>query len=356
MSKPLRCQALTKNGKGPQCSRNALPNEIYCRQHLKIYQPAEEVKVEQKESKSPRNTKLKNLVNQAMQPGIIAQTLSYAGILGNISKKIKIPKKEIIKGWLLQIGVKRNLDILTSLDYKLLEGLYQTKIGNRPNVLGLQNALEKGLNPDLFSSKEFQYHRVIPELGNDFVTAFFDNDGNIIIESLKLLNLRLKEYLKNINIRVGDTIRLMQFATYRNTGVFIFDGQQLSHLNSEIDDYGSVPGFDIFNITNYPVNQYFAKTIAHNNLVVAKFENVEEIRSYPLSDDILLYQYQIITATDTWIIWSYDNNIIDKYYKLRYYESYDEELNSMFLASINSEFPGVKGTEKGTNILYDTSY
>jgi hypothetical protein len=89
---------------------------------------------------------------------------------------------------------------------------------------------------------------------------------------------------------------------------------------------------------------------------MAKFERIEEIKTYPLSDDILLYQHQIIRDNDNWIIWSYDNNLRNKIYKLRYYESYDEELNSMFLVSINSEFLGVKGTEKGTNILYDMSY
>src|SRR5438105_12627281 len=43
MSQANRCQAITD--KGTQCSRNALPNEIYCTQHLKIYQPEEEKKI-----------------------------------------------------------------------------------------------------------------------------------------------------------------------------------------------------------------------------------------------------------------------------------------------------------------------
>src|SRR5438128_3790391 len=38
MSQLPKCQATTD--KGTQCSRNALSNEIYCTQHLKIYEPA----------------------------------------------------------------------------------------------------------------------------------------------------------------------------------------------------------------------------------------------------------------------------------------------------------------------------
>jgi hypothetical protein len=47
----MQCQAFTQNGKGPQCSRKALPGKLYCTQHLKIYGENVEEKVHQ----TPKN-------------------------------------------------------------------------------------------------------------------------------------------------------------------------------------------------------------------------------------------------------------------------------------------------------------
>ena len=33
----LQCAAFTKDGKGPQCSRNALEGEVYCKQHFQMF-------------------------------------------------------------------------------------------------------------------------------------------------------------------------------------------------------------------------------------------------------------------------------------------------------------------------------
>src|SRR5438309_10766588 len=41
MSQVSRCQATTKHGKGVQCTRDAIEGQIYCTQHLKMYQVEE---------------------------------------------------------------------------------------------------------------------------------------------------------------------------------------------------------------------------------------------------------------------------------------------------------------------------
>jgi hypothetical protein len=71
MSQAPKCQAFTQNGKGPRCSRNALPGKIYCTQHLKIYESEkklEEKKIEFKNQSPIESTilipDLNNIVNE----------------------------------------------------------------------------------------------------------------------------------------------------------------------------------------------------------------------------------------------------------------------------------------------------
>lgn len=345
----VKCQASTKSKPPKQCSRNTLSGEKYCGQHLKMYKS------------QPEQKNTNSLINQAMQPGIIAQTLSYTDIMQDLSKKNKIPKEKIIKQWLIEIGVKRNLDILTPKDYKLLWPLYQTRIDNRPQKKLLEKAIdEQELNKDIFYSKEFEYHDIIFD-GDE------GDDDDIIEEKIDLINEKLKDFIKIQNMKIGDTVRITQFGDYRNNGVLLYNGQKLVNLNYDVDDYGSIPELEEFNIINYPISEYFKITISHNNFVIMKAkkyqlklletyypskEKLLELKEYREDSYILgleIYKYNLSIEKNIWIIYSADKNL--NFENLKYFDVSNQNLVE---GDIFPNSDQITENEKGTNILYDT--
>jgi hypothetical protein len=357
MSIPAKCVAITKTI--TQCSRNALPNSIYCAQHLKIHQSIDT---------TPQKSINPQLIRDAIQPQLLNQIFLYSGNIQNISKNIKIPKEKLIQHWLLQIGVKRNLKVLRSRDYKLLWVLYQTRIDNTPNKDLLNKAISEGLNQSIFYSIEIQYRGEIESLGTDDSYLFDDND-------LKIINSRLYDNIKKWDLQVGDTIRLMQFGDYRNSGVLLYDGSQLVDLNYDIDDYGSIPLSEAFNIINYPINTYFSNTIAHNNYVVMKSEDykIQISETYNIIEgdelknkleqiamhyaggviDLLgtrIYKYKVFIDPQVWIIYS-PNNALDLK-NMRYFDTSEE-----LILDYEDFYPHLNDSvtkEKGNNLLFDT--
>lgn len=65
------------------------------------------------------------------------------------------------------------------------------------------------------------------------------SDGDDNEEILKQLTKYLEEH--SIEVKQGDVIELICESGYRNTGVFLYDGEKVINLYAEVDDYGSVP-------------------------------------------------------------------------------------------------------------------
>ena len=96
----------------------------------------------------------------------------------------------------------------------------------------------------------------------------FTNYSQPLSEFLEHANSskKLQKYLDSCNIKYGDIIHFEQFGDNRNDGKCIFNGEIIIELDSEIDDYGSLP--NNFKLEIFGNNAcYFSDVIAHNNIV-----------------------------------------------------------------------------------------
>lgn len=89
--------------------------------------------------------------------------------------------------------------------------------------------------------------------------------------------------IKDYQIRRGDTI-CFGGRKYRNEGVWIWDGKKIIPLDTDIDDYGSVP-------TEFKVGKEFApdhwsKIIEHNCLIHLEDELFDQIEFYKENNKI----------------------------------------------------------------------
>src|SRR6476469_9843365 len=108
-----QCEFITR--KGSRCSRNALPGERYCTQHLKI-------------------------INEAMVPGVVLNILEFSGAragINTITQKLLYKKEiDILRDWFHRIRVTYNID---NLDRKLVPELMsfyknRNKVDERPDL------------------------------------------------------------------------------------------------------------------------------------------------------------------------------------------------------------------------------
>lgn len=99
------------------------------------------------------------------------------------------------------------------------------------------------------------------ELNNGFVFDLYQD--NIEFYNKKMLKILRK---KNINLNRGDFVRITE-GTYRNDGLFIFDGTNLLDLESDIDEYGSVPE-QFKSLKEFPLGYHHGSTgITHNSII-----------------------------------------------------------------------------------------
>lgn len=78
-----------------------------------------------------------------------------------------------------------------------------------------------------------------------------------------------EELRTHLDIRRGDVVFIEDYLGYRNNGMMIFNGKRVIPLDSEPDDYGTVPKeFQV--ITEFPI-MYWCDTITHNSYVPFNF-------------------------------------------------------------------------------------
>lgn len=97
-------------------------------------------------------------------------------------------------------------------------------------------------------------------------------DGSITLEDIN--EAIFQRYDKN-TFRKGDCVRLGG-DDYRNSGVYIFDGEKFIELASKIDDYGYVPKCITFTELGVPCN-YWNEAIDHNSIIWPENKYVKEI-------------------------------------------------------------------------------
>jgi len=89
------------------------------------------------------------------------------------------------------------------------------------------------------------------------------------------------------NIKRGDLIRFtkdgIQEHGYRNEGVWIWDGQKLCQLDTNIDDYGSIPSnFKVGK--EFKIDHWLGK-ISHNAIIWLEDELYSTIKFYEINND-----------------------------------------------------------------------
>ena len=74
----------------------------------------------------------------------------------------------------------------------------------------------------------------------------------------------LSKYLPS-DIRRGDIVWLSNYGEYRNDGKFIYNGYTIEHLDSDVDDYGSVPS--TYTIGDEFKSTHWVNVIDHNSYI-----------------------------------------------------------------------------------------
>jgi len=72
--------------------------------------------------------------------------------------------------------------------------------------------------------------------------------------------------------------------TYRNEGVYIWDGKKIISLDTDIDDYGSVP--HEFKVGKEFAPDHWVKIIEHNCLIHLEDELIDQIKFYKENNKI----------------------------------------------------------------------
>ena len=185
MSKANKCQAFTNSGKGPQCSRNAVSGEIYCTQHLKMYQ-----KVSQS-LRIPQSISRNSLINLPKDVFTnIGKFLTYPEISRSIVSKL--PKN---------ISLLKDCAIVVSPTVETLRQLYQVA----PNIkdLTLEDAGYNKFTSDVLANfkkleslevRSISISNFLPEMPKNLRYLSFDNGISfmeliIIIQNFKLEHL-----------------------------------------------------------------------------------------------------------------------------------------------------------------------
>lgn len=98
------------------------------------------------------------------------------------------------------------------------------------------------------------------------------------------------DYILNQGGIKGDVVHFESIASYRNEGIFMFDGNTLVKLNFEIDDYGCVPPYFTPVEDNVPL-LYWTDSIDHNSIVWVKTSTIRD-------NIIMKPKYGCIPGTD----------------------------------------------------------
>ena len=102
----------------------------------------------------------------------------------------------------------------------------------------------------------------------------FDEDDEFSKEDLRMINKKILPNLNKLPLLRGDIIHLAWVGEYRNSGKLIWTGERVVELDTNIDEYGSVP--KEFSFPEFPID-YFYDSIDHNNLIWISQDKVQEI-------------------------------------------------------------------------------
>jgi len=100
-------------------------------------------------------------------------------------------------------------------------------------------------------------------------------NGSVNEYAMNVLQADIDNLIENDKvILAGDIIYFSWVIGYRNCGKFIWNGKHILELDSEIDEYGSVPSN--FRFPEYPLN-HFHDSITHNYIIWLTKPIIQEI-------------------------------------------------------------------------------
>jgi antitoxin component YwqK of YwqJK toxin-antitoxin module len=174
MSQGNRCQAFTKNGKGPRCKKNAVSEEFYCEQHLKMY-GSQKVKF----SKLPKKSKkLPLALIPDITKNILSEYLEYEEAKELEPQNLNIyanPKRIEIKEEFFPSGRLRNRKTYIDGDLRKLELWYEN--GNKFGEQNYKNGKNEGKSYGWGSSGVKQYEMNYKNNLQEGKQYFFDSKG-----------------------------------------------------------------------------------------------------------------------------------------------------------------------------------
>jgi len=179
------------------------------------------------------------------------------------------------------------------------------------------------------------------------------------------------EFKLNASCVRGDLIRFTpkgeECQLYRNEGVWIYDGNEIQPLYTEIDDYGSVP--PNFKVGNNFKPDHWINKIDHNSIIWLQDEIIENIiiknnlngevrisdkiynvdiqcdALYALNDDTVTYSHSLTNDLHKYKLFEENNEIkifknnVDKLYeKLYKIELEDETIKNKLIEYIKKEY------------------
>ena len=181
----------------------------------------------------------------------ICQTSTY---FVNLCKDVRVWRNKLNNEYPLRSTYLPSYlrDLFTYNPRKLYETLYKSKskivFVKRGEIETFKNILREG---DLYNASD---------------------------EILQQASEEIRERVDELGLFRGDVVALEWIAGYRNDGKVMWDGENLVHLNVDIDDYGSVP--EQFTFPEFPLD-YFYESIEHNNVIWLSKSAVEEaIRNF----------------------------------------------------------------------------
>lgn len=133
-------------------------------------------------------------------------------------------------------------------------------------------------------SKQFELEFILKQEGIKFqIDAEADGDHENVEAMLNvILEEGCNDKVTTINniigkfpfIRRGDVVHCGS-SDYRNDGRLLWDGDKLIPLSFELDEYGHLP--HTFTLNEFSLQEYFNKTIAHNNIRWIQINSAEDI-------------------------------------------------------------------------------
>jgi hypothetical protein len=182
------------------------------------------------------------------------------------------------------------------------------------------------------STEEFPELPELVEMENELQDTGTEPDLNVLSNIIYKL-------IKELPLLKGDVIFLGWSDDYRNEGKYIWNGTRVNALDSNIDEYGSVPSE--FTFPEFPLDHFFG-SIDHNSIIWLSSDTMKElqqnylqtdekdemgdIRGKSVITDLYDTQYHIDFLDEARVL--SDEKFQEEVFKRKYIDIYDQDIET----------------------------